>query len=119
MKEEIFYPNKLTPEEIKELSGWKLKLATIHFGLTRGDCVEMNYGYIWMKENKWDKPEEAIHLIGNDENNPTKGAISLKNEIDWDDWAEILEETGFSFIEYLRGYILNRLEILKAREENN
>ena len=45
MSTEVFYPNDLTLEEIRQLSGWKLQIAALHFGDKRIDCVTNDYGY--------------------------------------------------------------------------
>ena len=90
---EIFYPNNLTKEEAENLSGWKLKVATLHFGKTRGDCVRFGYGYAQIKDVWTDK--QIIHLVA-DKDKIYERTISLEDEIDWDNPLDLLAECGKS-----------------------
>jgi len=106
MEEEIFYPNKLTPDEINNLSGWKLKVAVLHFGKTRHDCVELGYGYQLLQKAFDNEPQ--IYLVA-DKDEIYNRAISLECEIDWDDWADIFVETGQTITEYFKKYVAEKI----------
>lgn len=106
MDHEIFYPNKLTAEEIENLSGWKLKVASIHFGLHRDDCVRFGYGYSYFKWVFDDKKE--IYLVA-DKDDVYERPISLATELDWNDKSILLEEIGVDVNELLRNHIKEQL----------
>jgi len=89
---DIFYPNDLKLEEVEQLSGWKLKIAVMHFGIGRDDCVRFGYGYKMMKSNIF-ADKETIHLVA-DEDGIQAPLIDLGDEIDWDDPASLIAECG-------------------------
>jgi hypothetical protein len=117
---DIFYPNKLTKEEIQNLKDWQLKVAVLHFGKQRKDCVDLNYGYEYRYE-KWTdyRPDNEIsknkEIIMFDENKP----VSLRNEIDWNDTSDLLHETGFNIDTYLKYYLLNHNYFEQNETEDN
>jgi hypothetical protein len=123
MKEEIFYPNKLTEEEIKDLNGWKLKIATLHFGIKRHDCVDIGYGYIFRPEKfndtrpNYEIEEKNTIILVSEKDGLIKKPISLRNEIDWDDPTSLLNECGIKWHEIAKKRILEQIKILK--QENN
>lgn len=104
---EIFYPNNLTQEEIQKLDGWKLKVATLHFGVKRGDCVRFGYGYALKKACMFSE-EETIHLVA-DNQEIYKNPIGLGTEIDWNDITVILSEINFDWKAECKKYIENQL----------
>jgi len=104
MEREIFYPNKLTHTELDKLSGWKLKIATLHFAPGREDCVRIGYGYEF-KKKLFDECEYIYVVADRDEIYSDKAEISLKNEIDWDDPNEILSEIGYTIEDIYRKYL--------------
>lgn len=120
MKEdqEIFYPNKLTKEEVENLKGWKLKVATLHFGVSRGDCVRFDYGYLYRPEKFSDSrpddvilEEDTIILVA-DRDGILRQPISLRNEIDWDCEGDLLKECGVEWYDIVKNRILEQIEIL-------
>lgn len=111
---EIFYPNDLKEKEIETLSGWKLKVATLHFGKSRGDCVRFGYGYA-LRKDFFDE-EKGIHLVA-DKDGEYKRSISLVDEIDWSNKGELLAECGISFNDVLRNHIKTQHEDWFGDEE--
>ena len=108
MYEEIFYPNKMSLIEAESLTGWKLKVATLHFGKTRRDCVRFGYGYTYMHNSYTGKKE--IYLIADDKE-IYKRPLSLHSETDWDDWGAIFAETGQSIADYCRDYVAEYFKV--------
>lgn len=104
MAEDVFFPNNLTKEESEKLSGWKLKVAALHFGAARGDCVHFGYGYGLKYSPKFDK--KTIHLLA-DRDGRQEPAICLGDEIDWDDPSELLREIGVSYTDLLVKHVVD------------
>ena len=119
METEIFYPNKLTYEEALSLSGWKLKVATLHFGKTRNDCVSLGYGYIYRPEKwtdsrpDWEVSDIDTILLAADKSEEYKQPISLRGEIEWDDWASVFAETGCNIPDYCREYVAEYFKVIE------
>ena len=107
---EIFFPNTLTRKEVNNLSGWKLKVALMHFGVSRGDCVRFNYGYSLLPSCKFQR--DTIHLVA-DRDGVLKQPIDLGDELDWDNCYDLLSETDINVYELFRDYIKRNLR--KAR----
>jgi hypothetical protein len=101
-EENIFYPNKLTVSEVEDLSGWKLKVAAVHFGINRGDCVRFGYGYSKKKLRFTDN--EVVCLVA-DSDGMMSEPISLEDEIDWNDSAQLLSEVGVTVGDLLKRHI--------------
>ena len=104
--DEIFFPNKLTKSEIENLSGWKLKVACVHFGINRGDCVRFGYGHQLRKEYGDDKAQ--IYLVA-DRDGPIKPIISLEDEIDWNDSSVLLSEIGIEVSDIIKDYLKEKI----------
>ena len=107
---DIFYPNKLTSQEVEELKGWKLKVATLHFGVQRGDCVRFVYGFSVMVHNCF-ADEKTIHLVA-DDSEIYKKPIDLGDEIDWD-VSDMIALCGFSVNQLCKDRILSELKELE------
>jgi len=120
---EIFYPNKLTEEEVINLSGWKLKVSVLHFGKGRGDCIYLQYGYSLIEECYLDEcgnyiKEKCIHVVAEGDTN-YKRPVSLRNEINWNNPLDLLIETDFDIdnhlIEYVKSCVSDEmLELVKS-----
>lgn len=119
-QEDIFYPNKLTPEDLELLEGWQLNIAIMHFGLRRNDCVTEGYGYAYIpsfkagaNDNIFDTPN-TIHVVACNRaiwDQP----IDLWDEIDWDDPVVLLKECGINVIDIYKKRISDQLDILRER----
>ena len=116
MEQDIFYPNKLTKEEIENLEGWKLKVAAMHFGRGRGDCVTMGYGYKYRPEQysdsrpDYDVEESNTIILVGDKDRMYKQPISLRNEIDWNSNVDLLSECGLDINTVLRNHITEQVD---------
>lgn len=105
---EIFYPNNLTVDELEKLDGWKLKVATVHFGINRQDCQRSGYGYELKQRCNDEKPE--IYLVADKDGVWTeRQEISLENELDWNSTRDLLAECGYNIRELYRQYIATQL----------
>jgi hypothetical protein len=105
---EIFYPNKLTVEELENLEGWKLKVATVHFGKTRQDCQRLGYGY--ERKQRWNDDKPEIYLVADKDGVWTeRQEVSLENELDWDNEKDLLSECGYNIPELYRQHIATEL----------
>lgn len=105
---EIFYPNNLTVEELENLDGWKLKVATVHFGIHRQDCQKFGYGY--ERKRKFLDEGEQIYLVADkDVIYEPEQEISLENELDWNSTGDMLAECGYNIPELYRQHIAIQL----------
>lgn len=123
-QEDIFYPNKLTPEELELLEGWKLKIATMHFGVSRNDCVTEGYGYAMLPSIEISNgrnifsPSDTIHVVACNRHIWVP-PIDLWDEIDWNDPAALLKECGASITDIYKDRISDQLNILQERENED
>lgn len=105
---EIFYPNSLTVGEIENLDGWKLKVATVHFGITRQDCQRRGYGY--ERKQRWNDDKPEIYLVADKDGVwPERQEVSLENELDWNSERDLLSECGYNIPELYRQHIAAEL----------
>jgi len=105
---EIFYPNNLTVDELQNLDGWKLKVATVHFGTTRQDCQRLCYGY--ELKQRWNDEKPEIYLVADKDGVWTeRQEISLENELDWNSTRDLLAECGYNIPELYRQHIATQL----------
>jgi len=112
MYNEIFYPNLLTKEEVEKLEGWKLKIAILHFGIRRKECINLNYGYSFIKNNM-QSDRETIHLVAS-EGKILDKPIDLSDEIDWDNLIDLFTEFGINYLNLLKNLLKEKVcEITK------
>ena len=110
MMEDIFYPNNLSIEDVDKLSGWKLKIAVLHFGIGRKDCIRFGYGYKFIKSNIFaEKP--TIHFVA--DRDGEQRPIDLESEIDWDSPVDLLAECGIKISDIYKQRIKSQLEEMK------
>jgi hypothetical protein len=113
--ENIFYPNKLSSKDLKNLEVWQLKIAALHFNEDRKDCVRLGYGYEYKKEEySFIRPDHKISenpeiILVADKSGLLKKPISLRDEIDWDDINDILSFCDYSWQDIVKLHISNNL----------
>jgi len=111
MEDGIFYPNKLTKSEIRDLSGWRLKVAVLHFGVGRKYCVDLGYGYKMMRSNYF-ADMGTVHVVA-DNNGLWDNPIDLVDEINWDDSSEFIRLCGVNLDGVYKNRITKQLKIKK------
>jgi hypothetical protein len=109
--EEVFFPNSLTKDQVKNLDGWKLKVAALHFGATRRNCVRGGYGYVYRLEKVTDigydyfsERKPTVILVA-DKNGKLDKPLSLRNEVNWNNYNDLLAEQELDVENILRDCI--------------